>query len=316
MRALRALVLVGALVGAAVASAAVSPPPLQHPSPLFSNLSLDYTSAIPSPGGGFAMLEAPGAEALPASHRDIDFLRYRTRDDWGGFLPAPVGELAFETGGIVILGSPQKPGLPLLERQPGDVSSYGLRHGVPAPSPAPLPPSEPQPPLPSPTPVPPANGGFGGDTNPHHGAGGSSHSGGAGSGATGNAGNCGTKGLSIVSDLRHCRIHVVDQGPGAATFEHLTITNTSSSTYTLSFEAQGQEDALWNDLELGVWQRDKPAPTTLPPLRYWATQFTPLITLAPGQRVRYTIEMYLPPSAGNGDQKLAAVVDFAWRATA
>ncbi|HZD86459.1 MAG TPA: hypothetical protein VE088_00460 [Gaiellaceae bacterium] len=288
MRAGGAVLAVAALVGAAAASAATGPPPLRHPNPLLSNPSLDYARPIPAPGGGFATLGALGRAAVPASVRDLDFLRYRTPGDWGGFVPAPVGRLALDTG--------------------GSVHSFVFGNGVRAPKPPPLP----QPPLPGGTPVPPANGGFGGNTRPprHHGGGGN-----GGGTRTGGAGNCGTKGLSIVSDLPHCRIHVVDQAPGDSTFEHLTIENTSSSRYTLSLQVQGSENALWNDLEMGVWRHGAAPPTPLPPLLFWATQFTPLITLDPGRQVRLTIELYLPPSAGNGDQKLAAVVDFLWRAS-
>ena len=53
----------------------------------------------------------------------------------------------------------------------------------------------------------------------------------------------------------------------------------------------------------------------LPPLVYWTTQFWELTTLPADASVTYLIQLYLPTSAGNADQHLAAAVDFVWRAT-
>lgn len=307
MRSLRAFVALGVVVAAAVASAASSSPPappLQHPDPFLTNLSLDYVNPIAAPGGGAATLQPVGAPAAQAAEADLAYLRYRTVGDWGGFLPAPVGRLA--------LGEPG-----------GSVRSFTFRHanhsggrpsqghggqghgGAPIVPPPPLP-------GPRPGPKPGPNGCFSGCHKPakhhtHH-----KHR----RKKRGGAGNCGTAGLSITSNLKHCRINVLDRRPGQGTFERLTIRNTSSSGYVLSFRATGRHNPLWNDLQLGIWKHGKPAPTPLPPLRFWTTQFTKLATLAPGKSVRLTIEMYLPPSAGNGDQSLRAVVSFLWRAAA
>jgi hypothetical protein len=37
--------------------------------------------------------------------------------------------------------------------------------------------------------------------------------------------------------------------------------------------------------------------------------------LQPGQSVRYRLELFLPPAAGNDVQALVASIDFIWRAT-
>lgn len=103
--------------------------------------------------------------------------------------------------------------------------------------------------------------------------------------------------------------------PGDATTERLTITNTSGSSYTLSLKATGTHNQLWSDLRMGVWEDGSPPPSPLPPLLDWTTQFNDLITLAAGQSVTYLIQLYLPTSAGNADQNLAAVIGFVWRAT-
>lgn len=181
--------------------------------------------------------------------------------------------------------------------------------------------------MPNRKPPPCANAGFAGTAcsgsgsgnhNGHSGGSGGGGSGGSGSsgrgGSGGGKGDCGTTGLSIVTNLPNCRIYVVNQAPGDGTVEHLTITNTSSSTYTLSLEATGTQTPLWSDLEMGVWQKGSPAPTPLPPLGFWATQFTQLTTLAPNQVVHYTIELYLPATVGNSAQHEKAVIDFSWRA--
>jgi len=57
------------------------------------------------------------------------------------------------------------------------------------------------------------------------------------------------------------------------------------------------------------------SPSPLPPLVYWTTQYNDLDVLAPGETVTYVVELYLPTSAGNVDQGLAAVIDFDWQAT-
>lgn len=316
MRAVRAFVLTGAVIAAAAVSAAGAPttPVVQHPDPFLTNLTLDYTSPVSAPGGGAATFAPLGARAIDASVHDLGFLHYRSRGDWGGFLPAPVGWLAVETGGRVIVGARQKAGLPLFASQAdGSVQSFTYRHDVPSHDGAgnvgsgPVVPPPPAPPTAAP---PSGNGCFGGCTAPpaHH----------QGHGLpipNGGAGSCGTAGLAITSDRPHCRIFVVDRKPGDAGYEHVTVTNTSSSPYVLSLEAVGTpESTLSNDLELGIWRTGDASPDPLPPLRFWTTQYTPLATLSPGTSVRLTLELRLPTAAGNGAQRLSAVVDFLWRA--
>jgi hypothetical protein len=318
MRGARALVLLAALVAAAGASAAGGSTAPQHPNPLLTNLSLDYVSPIPAPGGGVATLEPLEPAAITASVRDLAYLRDE-RGDWGGFAPAPLRWLSLQTGAVLTLGGKQKLGVPLYENEAGGrVQSFTYPHGVGRTKPPPPPPAVTQPPLPAPPRPPCANSGFGGCAINHQHSKGTKPTGPSGpsSGGGGSSGGCGTTGLSIVSDLHRCRIVVVHEAPGDSAREELTITNTSSSSYTLSFEATGTPNTLWNDLELGVWRQGTTPPTPLPPLGFWTTQYTPLLTLDPGQRVRFTIELYLPATAGNADQRQSAVIDFHWRALA
>lgn len=335
MRRLQALVLVAALVGAAAASASSGgprpQPVLEHPNPLFTNIGLDYVNPIPARGGGAATLAPLGPGIIEASIRDLAYLRYSEQDDWGGFASPPLGSLALRTGGAVIVGGRQKLGVPHFANEAGGlVQSFTYLHGIGQPTKSSPPPS--QGPLPSNSPPPCRNSGFGGTAC---GSGGGSRSNPVGgNGKSGRAhghrhhhhhrhrhrvrrggkGSCGTRGLSIVSNLPHCRIYVVNQAPGDGAVERLTIKNTSSIGYTLSLEVTGTRSPLWDDLELGVWRDGSPAPTPLPPLRFWTTQFTQLVTLAPNQVVHYTIELYLPSTAGNDMQHESAVVDFNWRA--
>jgi hypothetical protein len=95
----------------------------------------------------------------------------------------------------------------------------------------------------------------------------------------------------------------------------VTITNTSGTPYTLALKAAGSQNHLWHDLQLGVWDASGPPPTPLPMLDYWTNQFNALATLQPGVSITFVVELYLPTSAGNDDQNLAAVVNFLWRAT-
>jgi hypothetical protein len=295
MRSLRAFAAAGAVLAAAAASAAAgqSPaPPLQRPNPFRTNLSLNYASPIPAPGGGDATLAPLDESAVRASVHDLIHLRYG-QGDWGGFLPAPVGGLAL--GGTA-----------------GGVQSFVfLHHSARRAKGSAGAPVVPPPPLPKQAPAsqPRANGCFGGcSKRPKH------HAHAKSKGAR--TWNCGTAGLSIRIDRPRCRVRVLNGRPGQGTVEHVTIRNTSSSRYAVSFRAAGKHNPLWRDLQLGVWKRGRTAPTPLPPLRFWTTRFTRMATLAPGEAVRLTIELRLPASAGNGDQHQRAVVDFLWRAAA
>ena len=126
--------------------------------------------------------------------------------------------------------------------------------------------------------------------------------------------SCGTIGLSIESNLQSCQIDAVNMAPGDATYEHMTIRNDSGASFTLSLQASGTQNHLWNDLQMGVWEYGTAAPSVLPPLLGWTSQENQLTTLQAGQSITYVIELYLPSSAGNDDQGWAAVIDFNWHA--
>jgi hypothetical protein len=126
--------------------------------------------------------------------------------------------------------------------------------------------------------------------------------------------SCGTTGLTIVSDHATCRIYAVNMAPGDSASEVLTLRNDTDLPFTLSLRATGTPNRLWNDLRLGVWEAGTAPPQPLPPLLWWTTQASTLAILQPGESIRYRIELFLPTSAGNEDQALAAVVDFVWRA--
>jgi hypothetical protein len=102
--------------------------------------------------------------------------------------------------------------------------------------------------------------------------------------------------------------------PGGAVSEVLTLRNTTDAAFTLSLKATGTQNGLWNELRLGVWEDGTPAPSPLPSLLLWTTQFNALRTLQPGQSVSYRIVLYLPTTAGNATQGLQASVDFVWHA--
>jgi hypothetical protein len=126
--------------------------------------------------------------------------------------------------------------------------------------------------------------------------------------------SCGTTGLTITSDHATCRIYAVDMAPGGSASEVLTLRNDTDAPFTLSLRAAGTVNALWNALELGVWEANTAAPGTLPALLWWTTQSNQLATLQPGESIRYQIELYLPPTAGNDLQGMAASIDLVWRA--
>lgn len=320
MNRLRALLLVGLVVALAAASASsgqAAQPVLRHPDPLLTGVTLDYVSPIPSPTGGYALLAPLSMDVIHASVLDLKFLEYAKRDDLGGFVPAPLGWLALGTGehgggGRCLHCLSLAAQIKLYRQQAGGkINSYTFLHGL-GPGTGTggrqLPQIVgPQPPL-GPTVVPPANRGFGGNPKPPKKRKPPKRP------RPGGKGDCGTAGLSIKSNLRHCRIYVVNRAPGDATFEQMTIKNTSGQRYLLKLRATGQANALWNDLQMGVWLRGETPPQPLPPLRFWTRGFNRLIMLGPGQTIRLTIELYLPVFAGNADQRQTAVIDFVWRA--
>jgi len=104
--------------------------------------------------------------------------------------------------------------------------------------------------------------------------------------------------------------------PGGTALERTTIRNDSDGPFTLSLQASGTPNSLWNDLQMGVWELNTPAPAPLPALLWWTTQENDLTTVAPGQSITFVIELSLPSTAGNADQGKAAVIDFTWHAQA
>lgn len=126
--------------------------------------------------------------------------------------------------------------------------------------------------------------------------------------------SCGTNGLTIFSNLSACRIEATNMAPGGSADEVVTVRNDSDQTFTLSLRAEGTTNQLWNDLRFGAWQAGTAAPAPLPPLLFWRGQDNDLGTLAPGQSVRYQLELYLPASASNADQGIRATIDLVWRA--
>lgn len=102
--------------------------------------------------------------------------------------------------------------------------------------------------------------------------------------------------------------------PGGSALEHVTIQNTANETVTLSLRVVGLRNRLWDDLRFGIWEQGTPVPDPLPPLLWWTVQENALTTLAPGASVHYSLELYLPGTAGNADQSLAAVFSLLWHA--
>lgn len=318
MRRLRAFAVVAGLVAVAAASAAAggsAPTTAGRPDPLLTNLQLDYGSPLAAAGGGTATLArlAPGVQR--AALDDLSYLRYRELDDWGGFELPRLGSSALGSSGR---GGPRA----FVLHGAGRATSLQPQ---PRPQPQPKPsgnPPVPQPPLPSSNPVPCANAGFGGTAcasthptprplahhprrrKPKH-----KH-------PRKRLYECGTRGLSIVSDLPHCRFDVANGVPGSGAVEHLRIRNKTHRRFRLSFKAKGSRSPLWDYLQLGVWRTGRGAPTPLPPLRYWTHGFTRLVTVKPGKTVRITIQLYLPASAGNAAQHQSARLAFVWRAVA
>lgn len=102
--------------------------------------------------------------------------------------------------------------------------------------------------------------------------------------------------------------------PGGAAGEVLTIRNDTSAPFTLSLRASGTQNRLWQDLTLAVYPVGTAAPSPPPPLLWWTTQTNAIATLQPGETIGLNVVLYLPTSAGNDDQSLAAVVDLEWTA--
>ncbi|HZQ80833.1 MAG TPA: hypothetical protein VFB25_02530 [Gaiellaceae bacterium] len=376
------------MIVVAVAATALAAPALgraasvQRPNPIFVSPQVDYVRPIESSTGGVAQLEPLDPAVIPQAIADQSALAYERLDDLGGFLPAPIGQLALSSGGhnVVGAGSGRTQIPQFAQAASGSVQSFAFTGGPTAPpqnGTNPVPglgtPPHVVPPTNTNT-VPPPNQGFGGNPPPattttgtttsgpttttSAGGGGTTTSGQpppttttapppttttvtttpptttttptttAAAGTTGSGGSsggsppppsttsCGTIGLSIESDHSTCRIVAVNMAPGGAASERMTITNTADQAFTLSLRAEGSQNHLWDELELGVWQAGTAAPSPLPALLLWTTQQNPLTVLQPGQSITYEIELYLPPTAGNDVQGLAATIDFNWEATA
>lgn len=157
----------GALAAPALAHAAA--PPIARPNPVVYPVRLDYADPLPGPDGMPAALAPLGHGVTVAATRDQAYLAYRRRDDLGGFVPAPIGELALSSGGRDVLSSGvRRPQIPLFQRAAGgEISSFTFGASSPS-NPTPAPDNgngagvqPPPPPTPGST-VPPANQGFGG----------------------------------------------------------------------------------------------------------------------------------------------------------
>ena len=351
MKRLAALATVlGMLAAPTLAHAA---PPVARPNPALVGIRLDYVNALPAPGvlqplgrrvivaatddraflrfsrpddlGGF-MPAALGTLALSSGGRDIHPHAFPPQIPL--FERAAGGEVSSYFAGD---------GNAAVTPDNGTLPVPGL--GVPTPPPPPT----------AANTVPPANQGFGGIP----GAGGTTTTtaattttrakpptttttatttttstitiaatttqaagaGGGGGVGGGSGGTCGTSGLQIESNPPGCVVTLTAGGPGDSASGVMTITNTSSSVYTLSLKAEGaNNNHLWSDLEMGVYPQFTPPPSPLPPLAYWMAQFNDLTILNPGQTVAYVIVLYLPTTAGNQDMGLSAAITFRWRA--
>ena len=109
---------------------------------------------------------------------------------------------------------------------------------------------------------------------------------------------------------------LINAEPGSSESEILTIQNTSGAAFTLSLQAVGSSNPLWDELELAVWQLGTAPPDPFPQLTWWAAQDNTLQTLQANQTVRYEVELYLPTSAGNEVQGPSAAVNLKWSAQA
>ncbi len=58
----------------------------------------------------------------------------------------------------------------------------------------------------------------------------------------------------------------------------------------------------------------RPPPARCRALLWWTAGDNDLTTLAAGQTIKYTIELYLPTTAGNAVQGMAATIDLTWKA--
>lgn len=193
LRVVFAAVLV-ALAAPGIARAAARPH-LYRPDPIFTSVALDYIQPPRTPTGGVAVLRPLSERVIAAAVADQQRLSYRLLDDLGGFIPAPLGELALASGGRNVVGVAHgQAQIPLFQHLAGGSNSFtftGSGAGLGAPDngeqPVPglgMPPTVP--PATNTNTVPSANQGFAGNG----GGGGGSDKGGTapGKGATGGRG--------------------------------------------------------------------------------------------------------------------------------
>jgi hypothetical protein len=91
------------VAGQGVASAAARPA-IARPNPGFVSIQLDYVNALHSASGGIATLPALDPAVIDQAVADQQYLAYARRDDLGGFVAAPVGQLALSSGGRDVVG--------------------------------------------------------------------------------------------------------------------------------------------------------------------------------------------------------------------
>lgn len=154
-------------VTAALATSAAGAPPSasgpQHPNPAISNARVDYTAPLRGPNGNPTTLLPLQKAVINQALADHDYLAYQTRDDLGGFLPAPIGHLALSSGGRSIVGVHSTPQIPhYANAGDGRINSFAF---VGTPPPSTSPPDNGQQPVPG-VGVPPSNPPAGGSTVP------------------------------------------------------------------------------------------------------------------------------------------------------
>jgi hypothetical protein len=89
--------------GQKVATAAGTPT-IARPNPGFVSIQLDYVNALHSASGGIATLPALDPAVIDQAVADQQYLAYASRDDLGGFVSAPIGQLAMSSGGHDVVG--------------------------------------------------------------------------------------------------------------------------------------------------------------------------------------------------------------------
>lgn len=97
-----------ALIAPALARAAGTAP-VARPNPALVAIRLDYVNPIQGANGRPAILSPLRPAVVAQAVADHAFLAYLRTDDLGGFVPAPVGQLALSSGGRDIVGAASRP---------------------------------------------------------------------------------------------------------------------------------------------------------------------------------------------------------------